>query len=277
MSTMTCVDLRRTDQRDTVLPNPFWMTSASVKFAGDAVITQGYSPSLPVAVSHKGAGVIAAGTIAAVDSNPDTLTDSGSGFVTAGFANDDVVYISGFTGAGATANLNFATIAAAGLAAGTLTFVTADALTADAAGETVTVQEMKPLLLFSFPVAGQIIVVHEIAIQVITGFTSGTKFVLGYGSIATDTITTGGVLTNTYRDGLVDVTAVTMATAAYYGPGTASAWYTAAGLNGFTAPRIFTGAAATTPTIHCFIANAAAINVGELRVHLLVSKIPGMY
>ena len=145
---MRLIDLRRTDERDNVLFNPVWMTSGAVKFAGDQVITQGYSPSLPVGVSHKDTASIAAGTIAAVNSNPDTLTDSGSGFVTAGFANSDVIYISGFTGAGATDNLNFATIAAAGLAAGTLTLVAADALTADAAGETVTLQTMRPLLLF---------------------------------------------------------------------------------------------------------------------------------
>lgn len=272
-----CIDLRRTDQRDTVLPNPFWLTSQAIKFSGDKVLTQGYSPSLPVAVSHKDTATIAAGTIAATNANPDTLTDSGSGFVTAGFAANDVIYISGFTGAGVSDDLNFATIDTAGVAAGTITLISTDSLTADAAGETVTLQTMKPLLLFSFPVAGQIIVVHEIAIQVVTGFTSGTKFVLGNGTIATDAVTTGGTVTTLYRDSFAGVAAVTMATAAYYGPGTASTWYTAAGLCGWTSPRVLTGAATTVPVVCAFIANAASITAGELRVHMLISKVPGMY
>ena len=268
------IDLRRPDQRDTVLQNPFWMTSSLIEFSAGNVLTPGYSPSVKTPVAIKGTGAITAATLAASDANPDTITDSGNGLAAAGFLANDVVYISGFTGAGAAANLEFATIDAGGVAVGSLTMVAGDALTADAAGEAVTVQTMKPVLLFSFPVAGKRVVIHEVAVQVVTAFTATTEFILGDGTIATDVITTGGVLTTVAKSSFV-LNGATLATPAYYGPGTTSAWYTAAGLNGFTSPRTLLGAAATVPCIMGFFGNAAVIAAGALRVHLLVSYIPG--
>ena len=268
------IDLRRPDQRDTVLQNPFWMTSALVEFSAGSVLTPGYNPSAKTPVAIKGAGAITATTLAAVDTNPDTITDSDNGLVAAGFLANDVVYVSGFIGAGAADNLDFFTIDAGGVAAGTLTMIAADALTADAAGEAVTVRTMKPVLLFSFPVAGKRVVIHEVAVQVVTAFTATTEFILGNGTIATDAVTTGGVLTTLDADSIV-LNGATLATPAYYGPGTSSAWYTAAGLNGFTSPRTLLGAAATVPCIMGFFGNAAVIAAGALRVHLLVSYIPG--
>lgn len=268
------IDLRRPDQRDTVLQNPFWMTSALVEFSAGSVLTPGYNPSAKTPVAIKGAGAITATTLAAVDTNPDTITDSDNGLVAAGFLANDVVYVSGFIGAGAADNLEFFTIDAGGVAAGTLTMIAADALTADAAGEAVTVRTMKPVLLFSFPTAGKRVVIHEVAVQVVTAFTATTEFILGNGTIATDVITTGGVLTTLDADSIV-LNGATLATPAYYGPGTSSAWYTAAGLNGFTSPRTLLGAAATVPCIMGFFGNAAVIAAGALRVHLLVSYIPG--
>lgn len=73
---------------------------------------------------------ITASTIAFVDSNPDTITDSGNGFLTAGFKAEDTIQISGTV-----ANNITATIAS--VTAGTITLVASDTLVTEAAGATV--------------------------------------------------------------------------------------------------------------------------------------------
>jgi hypothetical protein len=77
--------------------------------------------------------------IAFVDSNPDTITDTGSGFVTAGFEAGDLITVSGTTNN----NTNY-TIDTGGAAAGTLTLVAGDTVTAEGAGANVTIQEALP-------------------------------------------------------------------------------------------------------------------------------------
>jgi hypothetical protein len=81
--------------------------------------------------------VYTATTIAAVDggASDDTLTDSGSGFVTEGFAVGDSVLILGFTGANAGC---VGPVTLTGVAAGTLTFATGSLTASDAAGESIT-------------------------------------------------------------------------------------------------------------------------------------------
>ena len=74
-------------------------------------------------------------TYAAVDSNPDTITDSGNGFVSAGFLAGMVILVSGSS---ATANNTSHTIAT--VSAGTLTLTSTSALTADAAGDSWTIK-----------------------------------------------------------------------------------------------------------------------------------------
>lgn len=71
-------------------------------------------------------------TIAFVNSNPDTITDSGNGFVTAGFQAGQTITVSG-----STSNNNTFTIAS--VVAGTITLVAGDSLTAESAGATVTI------------------------------------------------------------------------------------------------------------------------------------------
>ena len=53
----------------------------------------------------------------------------------------------------------------------------------------------KVIILFSFPTAGQQILVLNFCCEVITAFTAGTTGVVGYYSLATDAVTTGGVAT----------------------------------------------------------------------------------
>lgn len=91
--------------------------------------------------SGDASATISAGTIAAVNSG-NVLTDSGNGFVTAGFKVGDVVAISGFTG---TAGNNQVGILTA-VAAGSMSILTPVALVNDSAGETVTITAYRPLM-----------------------------------------------------------------------------------------------------------------------------------
>lgn len=80
-------------------------------------------------------GYITGTGFAFVDSDPDTITDTGSGFVTAGFLAGDTISVSGTDD-----NDDEYTIAAGGVAAGTLTLIGGDTLTAEGAGDTVIIQ-----------------------------------------------------------------------------------------------------------------------------------------
>lgn len=82
---------------------------------------------------------ITAATISAQASD-DSLNDSGDGFIAAGFAVDDRVHVSGFTGDPAN---NFFSGVIATLAAGKMTIAGAEgaAIVDDAAGETVTISK----------------------------------------------------------------------------------------------------------------------------------------
>jgi len=71
-------------------------------------------------------------TIAFVDSNPDTITDSGNGFVTSGFKRGQSVIVTG-------SSSNNATFTIVSVVAGTITLDAADSLTVEAAGATVTI------------------------------------------------------------------------------------------------------------------------------------------
>jgi hypothetical protein len=77
---------------------------------------------------------ITAATIAFVDSGPDTITDSGNGFVTAGFQAGDVIVVSGAAQAGNNGTFTIDTVVA-----GTITLTAPATLTAEGAGATVTI------------------------------------------------------------------------------------------------------------------------------------------
>jgi Phage tail tube protein len=86
------------------------------------------------------AGTITAVTIAAVGGATPSFTDSGSGFLTAGFKVGDVVKATGFTGGSSNSNSRNFWITA--ITAGTITGIFLDggaAQIADAAGESVTI------------------------------------------------------------------------------------------------------------------------------------------
>lgn len=70
-------------------------------------------------------------TIAFADTDPDTITDSNNGFVTAGFLKGHIITVTGTT----SNNTNFTV---ASVVAGTLTLVAGDTVTAEGAGASVT-------------------------------------------------------------------------------------------------------------------------------------------
>lgn len=80
-------------------------------------------------------GYVTGTTFAFVDSDPDTITDSGNGFVTGGFVAGDTISVSGTD-----SNDDEYTIDTGGVAAGTLTLIGADTLVAEGAGDSVIIQ-----------------------------------------------------------------------------------------------------------------------------------------
>ena len=223
---------------------------------------------------------VTATDIAAVSGTPDSLTHTAATFVTAGFLDDDVIYVSGFTGAGAAANLDFFTLAAAGVpgvAAATLTILAAEtSLLSDAAGESVTIVAPRANVAFSFPTAGQLIIVHEVVVEILVGFTALTKIIVGGATIPLEASVTGGLATITDKDSyMLSATITTPQTAGYYGPGATEAFAVAKAAMTWATPRIITGAATAVPTISVWVGNAAAITAGQMRVHALITKLPG--
>lgn len=75
-------------------------------------------------------------TIAFVDSNPDTITDSANGFVTAGFVAGDVITVTGSAS-------NNKTFTIATVAAGTITLVASDTVVAEGAGASITITAIR--------------------------------------------------------------------------------------------------------------------------------------
>jgi len=108
------------------------------RIAAGIAINDVLSPPLPelFKIADVDTVVISGTTIAFVDSDPDTITDSGGGFVTAGFAAGMPITVSGAGESGN--NTTFRNIAT--VAAGTITLASSDSLTAETAGETVTIR-----------------------------------------------------------------------------------------------------------------------------------------
>lgn len=259
---MLVTDYRRTDLRTNVLANPYWITSDIV-----------YGTEVEAAT--KGATITGTG-IAAVSSTTDTITDTGSGFVTAGFLDADVIAVSGFTSE--VGNNDFWTLAGSGgVAAGTLTLVETG-LASDSAGESVTIITPNANVLFSFPVADQYIIVEEVIVEILTAFTTNTKITIGYGTLATDDVTTGGVITSVDFDRFVAPSDITATTEGKYSS-SGSAWALAKIAGTWSTNRYIKGTASTVPVVYAAIANMtnaapAAITAGAMRVHMLIRVKP---
>lgn len=137
-------------------------------------------------------------------------------------------------------------------------------------------------VLFSFPITklvapgygAGLILIHQMAVEVITAFDGTAVLVVGVGSLATDDITTAGTVTD------VDVDE-------YFADGDiaedAIGWNVPSGGDYFTLMAAFTQTAyaqivPADTTVLCIEAQltGGVITVGAARVHMLISEIPAV-
>jgi hypothetical protein len=132
-------------------------------------------------------------------------------------------------------------------------------------------------LLFSFPTAGRIIIVNEVLVQNVAAITAATTIDIGSGTLATNAVTTGGVLTIVDLDEYIKQGDDVLTANTVWGPttGNTSDWLTAKVAGTYAAPRFILGAASTVPCVYATVANGGAISVGTFRVHMLITILPG--
>jgi hypothetical protein len=107
-----------------------------------------------------------ASTIAFVDSNPDTITDSANGFVTAGFRRGQEITISGSTS-------NDGTYRIKSVVAGTITLVTNETLTVEALGASVTMSAVTADKIAQFDPNGELPLELAQTLTAFEGLTAG--------------------------------------------------------------------------------------------------------
>jgi hypothetical protein len=135
----------------------------------------------------------------------------------------------------------------------------------------------KVIVLFSFPVAGQQILVLNFCCHVITAFTAGTTGVVGYYTLATDAVTTAGVATVVGSvNQLEETTNTTYTTIGWYFPAAAAdaTQYRIAGTPTVDADWIV-GAATAVYSVCATFSNASTVLAGKCQYHMLVTVIPG--
>jgi hypothetical protein len=137
--------------------------------------------------------------------------------------------------------------------------------------------EDKAAVLISFPKAGLNTLVLAVFVQVVTIGAGGTPAcTIGYGTLATDSVTTGGACTATDEDNFCASAAVTWTTAGYY-PAGACDWFTDVSTPVFTAAAArIVGAASTVPFIGAWYTDVGTPTQGVFRVHLLLTDLPGI-
>jgi hypothetical protein len=132
-------------------------------------------------------------------------------------------------------------------------------------------------VLFSFPTANRIIIVKEVIVENFQVLDTGVTVNVGYGTLATDTVTTGGVMTETDRDGYVLGADTVLTANTRWGAttGNTSTWLTARASGTWAVPRYLLGAATAVPCIYSYNEKTGVIATGTFRVHVLVTILPG--
>lgn len=130
-------------------------------------------------------------------------------------------------------------------------------------------------LLFSFPRAGQLVLIHEVLMQNVVLAVTGTTVDIGYGTIATNAITTGGNILIGTADLYMKNTDYAVTANTVLGPttGNTSTWLTAKAANNWAAARYILGAATAVPVVYATV--GAGFTAGTFRVHMLVTILPG--
>ena len=139
-------------------------------------------------------------------------------------------------------------------------------------------------LLFSFPITKSVspgyhpFYILGAVFEVVTAFAGGTiALTIASGTLATDAVTTAGVVTEVDADEYFLSDDITNGTIGYYGAGgtgTDSDWVTAAALSDAEAPFFITPADTTVPCIYTLLTSDAAITAGGGRLHLLIAEVP---
>jgi hypothetical protein len=137
-------------------------------------------------------------------------------------------------------------------------------------------------LLFSFPITKSVSPGYKpfyilfSVFEVITAFDGSGSITVGDGTLATDAVTTGGVVTEVDVDSFHLSDDITEGTIGYYPSsltGTDSAFTTAAIAGVATHPSYITPADTTVPAIYASL-TGGTITVGAARLHLLIAEIP---
>lgn len=139
---------------------------------------------------------------------------------------------------------------------------------------TATVKD-KGLLLFSFPNAGRVTILQDVIVQNIAAITAATTILIGFGTIATNAAVTGDNITYNNNNGVMATGSEVLTIATVWGPAAGATWVTAAAAMAYSASRVFVGAATACPCLFMVMSNSGTITAGSLRVHCLVSDVPG--
>jgi len=132
----------------------------------------------------------------------------------------------------------------------------------------------KACVLFSFPVEGQQILLHEIAVKVLRGFTAGTTLEVGTCTLATENVSTNDVATVVVDDAFVQAGDITATAVGFYYPTTGdfvSSRQTGVTIEGGT---LLVGASTNVPAIAIF-PKVSTIITGQVQVAMLISIVPG--
>ena len=128
-------------------------------------------------------------------------------------------------------------------------------------------------LLFSFPTAGQLIIINEVIGENIVLGVGGSAVEIGSGTLATNAITTGGVITEVDRNEFIASGNYVVTAATCWGPTTGSDWLTSKAAGTYAAPRFLLGAATAVPCVYAAV--GASFSAGTFRVHMSITIIPG--
>jgi hypothetical protein len=132
----------------------------------------------------------------------------------------------------------------------------------------------KACVLFSFPVAGQQIVIREVVVKITRAFTVGTTLELGTYTLATDSVETGGVATAEHDDAYIEVADITPTIVGYYYPTTGD--FADARGSGVTVggSNLIVGASTSVPAV-VLTPKISTIIIGQAQVLMLVCIVPG--
>ena len=138
-------------------------------------------------------------------------------------------------------------------------------------------------ILFSFPAAVYtrgMIIIEDVLVEIVTAVAGGTvAMTVGLGSLATDSVTTGGDVTTIDVDEYMKSADITFATPAIYGgtTGNTSDWLAVKETGGsFGAPMHLTPVDTTVLCVVAYLSSDAAITAGDARVHMKISEVPGL-